>query len=112
MTFRIADRLRKTDQSLLLLSQDYSRNVAMATGISRPSAGLGSEVALGTCGVIEELCRKVRLWRRQNAELAHQAESIHDDAGVLDTAIIEAVDDTPQTRTGRPVAGIPRNSPL
>ncbi|MDR3715083.1 MAG: hypothetical protein P4L51_19890 [Puia sp.] len=39
------------------------------------------------------LCLRGWLWGRQDAELAHQAESIHDDAGVLDAAILEAVDD-------------------
>ena len=55
--------------------------------------------------------------RREEAELAQQADGIHDDAGVLDagvldTVILQTVDDNPRTRTARPVAGIPGNSPL
>ena len=43
--------------------------------------------------------------------MGQQAESIHDDACVLDTAILQAVDDHSPDANSRPVAGTPRNSP-
>ena len=49
--------------------------------------------------------------RGDDAKLNHKPESIHDDAGLLDPPLKEAIDHHPTTLTGRPVAGTPRNGP-
>jgi hypothetical protein len=43
--------------------------------------------------------------RRQNAELGHHAKSIHNDASVLNTAILQAINDNPPDAHRPPCCG-------